>query len=65
MSSTILHTKAPSGTSGEPADKNPFLMALGERVRSAGAIGILVTHSLEAAATADRVLRLDARGLHG
>ncbi len=41
------------------------LALLGERVRSAGAIGILVTHSLEAAATADRVLRLDARGLHG
>ena len=34
MKSTILHTDAPSGTSGEPADKNPFLLALGERVRS-------------------------------
>ena len=41
------------------------LALLGERIRGAGAIGILVTHSLEAAATADRVLRLDARGLHG
>ena len=30
----------------------------------AGAIGILVTHSLEAAATADRVLHLTAEGLH-
>ncbi len=34
MKSTILHTIAPSRTSGEPADKNPFLLALGERVRS-------------------------------
>jgi putative ABC transport system ATP-binding protein len=33
---------------------------LATRIREAGAIGILVTHSLEAAATADRVLRLDA-----
>ena len=32
------------------------LALLGERIRGAGAIGILVTHSLEAAATADRVL---------
>ena len=38
---------------------------LGERIRQAGAIGILVTHSLEAAATADRVLRLTTTGLHG
>ena len=49
----------------DPANGARVLALLGERVRSAGAIGILVTHSLEAAATADRVLRLDARGLHG
>ena len=41
--------------------KVPRLLA--ERVREAGAIGILVTHSLEAAATADRILHLTAEGL--
>ncbi len=49
----------------DPANGARVLALLGERVRGAGAIGILVTHSMEAAATADRVLRLDARGLHG
>ena len=49
----------------DPANGARVLALLGERVRGAEAIGILVTHSLEAAATADRVLRLDARGLHG
>ena len=38
---------------------------LATRIREAGAIGILVTHSLEAAATADRVLRLTPEGLCG
>jgi putative ABC transport system ATP-binding protein len=46
----------------DPANGARVLALLGERIRGAGAIGILVTHSLEAAATADRVLRLDARG---
>lgn len=49
----------------DPANGARVLALLGERIRGAGAIGILVTHSLEAAATADRVLRLDAQGLHG
>ncbi|MDD3326677.1 MAG: ABC transporter ATP-binding protein [Zoogloea sp.] len=49
----------------DPANGARVLALLGERIRRAGAIGILVTHSLEAAATADRVLRLDAQGLHG
>jgi putative ABC transport system ATP-binding protein len=49
----------------DPANGARVLALLGERIRGAGAIGILVTHSLEAAATADRVLRLDAEGLHG
>ena len=49
----------------DPANGARVLALLGERIRGAGAIGILVTHSMEAAATADRVLRLDARGLHG
>jgi putative ABC transport system ATP-binding protein len=49
----------------DPANGARVLALLGERIRGAGAIGILVTHSMEAAATADRVLRLDAEGLHG
>ncbi|MBK5913914.1 ABC transporter ATP-binding protein [Rhodocyclus purpureus] len=47
----------------DPANGSRVLALLGERIRSAGAIGILVTHSLEAAATADRILRLSADGL--
>jgi len=49
----------------DPANGARVLALLGERIRQAGAIGILVTHSLEAAATADRVLRLTTTGLHG
>jgi putative ABC transport system ATP-binding protein len=49
----------------DPANGARVLALLGERIREAGAIGILVTHSLEAAATADRVLRLSAEGLSG
>ncbi|GLT24362.1 ABC transporter ATP-binding protein [Zoogloea oryzae] len=49
----------------DPANGARVLDLLATRIREAGAIGILVTHSLEAAATADRVLRLDATGLHG
>ena len=44
--------------------RGEIIALLGERIRQAGAIGILVTHSLEAAATADRVLHLTAEGLH-
>ena len=49
----------------DPANGARVLDLLAARIREAGAIGILVTHSLEAAATADRVLRLDATGLRG
>ena len=49
----------------DPANAAKVLDLLAARIREAGAIGILVTHSREAAATADRVLRLDATGLHG
>ena len=48
----------------DPANGAKIIALLGERIRQAGAIGILVTHSLEAAATADRVLHLTAEGLH-
>ncbi len=47
----------------DPANGAKVLALLAERIRQAGAIGILVTHSLEAAATADRVLRLTSNGL--
>jgi len=49
----------------DPANGARVLALLAERIRSAGAIGILVTHSQEAAATADRILHLTADGLHG
>ncbi len=47
----------------DPANGAKVLALLAERIRQAGAIGILVTHSRAAAATADRVLRLTAEGL--
>ncbi len=47
----------------DPANGAKVLALLAERIHSAGAIGILVTHSREAAATADRILRLTAAGL--
>ncbi|MDD3355157.1 ABC transporter ATP-binding protein [Zoogloea sp.] len=47
----------------DPANGEKVLALLADRIRAAGAIGILVTHSLEAAATADRVLRLTPEGL--
>jgi putative ABC transport system ATP-binding protein len=47
----------------DPANAARVLALLGERIRAAGAIGILVTHSPAAAATADRILRLTADGL--
>ncbi len=49
----------------DPANGAKVLALLAERIREAGAIGILVTHSQEAAATADRVLHLTANGLLG
>ena len=48
----------------DPQNAGKVLSLLAGRVREAGAIGILVTHSLEAAATANRILHLGADGLH-
>jgi putative ABC transport system ATP-binding protein len=48
----------------DPVNGAKVLKLLAERVREAHAIGILVTHSLEAAATADRIYHLSAEGLH-
>ncbi len=47
----------------DPANGAKILALLAERIRSAGAIGILVTHSQDAARTADRILHLTADGL--
>ena len=47
----------------DPANATRVLDLLGERIRAAGAIGILVTHAREAAATADRILQLTPDGL--
>ena len=47
----------------EPANAARVLELLAERIRKLGAIGILVTHSREAAATADRTLELTTDGL--
>ena len=47
----------------DPANGAKILTLLAERIRSAGAIGILVTHSQDAARTADRILHLTADGL--
>ena len=47
----------------DPANAKRVLDLLGEHIRAAGAIGILVTHSREAAATADRILQLTPDGL--
>ena len=49
----------------DPANAAKVLALLAERIREANAIGILVTHSREAAATTDRVLHLTETGLHG
>jgi len=43
----------------DPETAGIVLTLLGDRVRAAGAAGVLVTHSSVAAARADRVLRLD------
>jgi putative ABC transport system ATP-binding protein len=47
----------------DPANGARVLALLAERIREAGAIGILVTHSLEGAKSADRVLHLTPDGL--
>ena len=49
----------------DPANGAKVLDLLAEHVHRAGAIGILVTHSLEGAKTADRVLHLTNEGLLG
>lgn len=47
----------------DPAHAMGVLELLFEGIRTAGAMGIMVTHSRQAAAYADRVLRLTSQGL--
>lgn len=49
----------------DPANAARVLALLAESIRAAGAMGILVTHSPQAAKSADRVLRLTPEGLRG
>src|SRR5512145_3050807 len=58
----LLLADEPTGNL-DPANGAKVLALLAERVRQVGAIGILVTHSPAAAATADRVLHLPRSGL--
>mgnify|MGYP001009332352 CR=1 FL=1 len=64
MQPALVLADEPTGNL-DPANGARVLALLAERIRQAGAIGILVTHSQEAAATAGHVLRLTASGLHG
>jgi putative ABC transport system ATP-binding protein len=47
----------------DPGNAAKVLALLADRIRQAGAVGILVTHSPDAAATADRILHLTPDGL--
>jgi putative ABC transport system ATP-binding protein len=47
----------------DPRSATQVLALLREQVRAAGGGGLLITHSLAAARTADRVLVLSAQGL--
>ena len=62
MQPALILADEPTGNL-DPANATRVLDLLGERIRAAGAIGILVTHSREAAATADRILQLTPDGL--
>jgi putative ABC transport system ATP-binding protein len=54
----ILIADEPTGNL-DPDTADTVLGLLARTIRAQGAAGILVTHSMHAAATADRVLRLD------
>lgn len=48
----------------DPESASQVLALLRDQVKQSGGAGILVTHSAAAAATADRIVVLDAGGLH-
>ena len=58
----LLLADEPTGNL-DPTNAHRVLALLAERTRAAGAIGILVTHSRDAAASADRILQLTSEGL--
>ncbi len=58
----LLLADEPTGNL-DPRTAGAILTLLREQLRSAGGAGLLITHSEAAAATADRVLRLDGRSL--
>jgi putative ABC transport system ATP-binding protein len=55
---TLVLADEPTGNL-DPDTADTVLQLLARTIRAQGAAGILVTHSMHAAATADRVLRLD------
>jgi len=48
----------------DPATARQVIALLRDAIKGEGATGVIATHSRRAAASADRVLRLDADGLH-
>jgi putative ABC transport system ATP-binding protein len=58
----LLLADEPTGNL-DPRTARSILELLREQLRANGSAGILITHSEAAAATADRVLRLDGRSL--
>jgi putative ABC transport system ATP-binding protein len=58
----LLLADEPTGNL-DPRTAASILALLREQLRTAGGAGLLITHSEAAAATADRVLRLDGRSL--
>ncbi|MCX7897247.1 MAG: ABC transporter ATP-binding protein [Rhodocyclaceae bacterium] len=59
---TVVLADEPTGNL-DPDNAQRILALLAECIRAHGAIGLLVTHSSQAAATADRVFRLTRSGL--
>lgn len=58
----LLLADEPTGNL-DPSTANTVLTLLRDQLRAQGGAGLLITHSEAAAATADRVLRLDGRSL--
>ena len=58
----VLLADEPTGNL-DPSTAAPVIALLRDRVHEQGATGVIVTHSQAAAACADRVLVLTARGL--
>jgi putative ABC transport system ATP-binding protein len=59
----LLLADEPTGNL-DPRSAAQILQLLREQLKATGAAGLLITHSRTAAQTADRILILDAHGLH-